>query len=168
MLCQARGASATAVLRELRAAGRPGAALRQLYAGCGSAALCSAAIGAIYLLAFYSAKRLATKAASSATARQQQQQRQGSASAGSSSGGSQLGDGAGRHPPLNSEGTHPLVASAAGLAASLAGSVFEAPMEMFKLRTQAGALNGPMLHCMFREASQRGLGSLYATYAAFM
>ncbi len=33
---------------------------------------------------------------------------------------------------------------------------------------QAGALDGPMLHTMAREASTRGLGALYATYGAFM
>ena len=38
VLCQARGASTGAVLAELRALGCSGRALRQLYAGCGSAA----------------------------------------------------------------------------------------------------------------------------------
>ncbi|PRW33110.1 mitochondrial carrier [Chlorella sorokiniana] len=180
VLCQARGSSTGAVLAELRALGCSGRALRQLYAGCGSAALCSAAIGAVYLLAFYSAKRLVAAAATTAAAAKQQQQQQQqlvvaagqpherqrpAANAGSAS---QLADGSSAHPPLNSEGTHPLVASLAGVIASLAGSVFEAPMEMFKLRTQAGALDGPMLRTMAREASTRGLGALYATYGAFM
>lgn len=137
MLCQARGCSAAAVLAELRAPGCNARMLRQLYAGCGSAALCSAAIGAVYLLAFYSAKRLgaAVAARGSAAAAPQQQQQAGGRKADA---GSQLADGSAGHPPLSREGTHPLVASLAGVVASLAGSVFEAPMEMFKLRTQVG------------------------------
>ena len=124
VLCQARGSSTGAVLAELRALGCSSRALRQLYAGCGSAALCSAAIGAVYLLAFYSAKRLVAAAATTAAAAKQQQQQQQQqqqlvvaagqpherlqpgAKAGS---GSQLADGSTAHPPLNSEGTHPLV-----------------------------------------------------------
>ena len=218
MLCQARGSSAGAVLAELRALGCSGRALRQLYAGCGSAALCSAAIGAVYLLAFYSAKRLVAAAATGATAQKQQQQqqqlvvgagqpherRQPGGKSGRSGSGSQLADGSTAHLPLNSEGTHPLVsavgcaalqgaaglclaaetagvllvlggalpqlrpsciapltqrashapsfapqvASLAGVIASLAGSVFEAPMEMFKLRT-------PVCRCVLCGACRR-------------
>ena len=153
VLCQARGASTGAVLAELRALGCSGRALRQLYAGCGSAALCSAAIGAMYLLTFYSAKRLGTAMLGSAEDRQQQQQQQLSSSSGgrqqpgsSGKGSQQPGGSATAHPPVapNSEATHPLVASLAGVVASLAGSVFEAPMEMFKLRTQVG---GGVLCC---------------------
>ena len=197
VLCQARGSSTGAVLAELRALGCSGRALRQLYAGCGSAALCSAAIGAVYLLAFYSAKRVVAAAATTAAAAKQQQQQQQlvvaagqpherQRPAGKAGSGSQLADGSVAHLPLNSEGSHPLVsgncagrawrpvgslwaaaiqqrgclvggrhrvhantrhpapapvsqvASLAGVIASLAGSVFEAPMEMFKLRTQVG------------------------------
>ena len=147
VLCQARGASTAAVIAELRALGCNGAALRKLYAGCGSAALCSAAIGAVYLLTFYSAKRvgaafLAQQQQQLQQLQQQQQQpsgRQQQPAKHGSACGSQLADGGAGHPPLSCEGTHPLVASLAGVVASLAGSVFEAPMEMFKLRTQVGA-----------------------------
>jgi hypothetical protein len=126
VLCQARGAPAAAVLAELRRSGRPAAALRSLYAGCGSAALCSAAIGAVYLLAFYSARRLG---AAVAAKQQHRRQQRGGQQAGARGSGGPAGSAA--------EGTSALVASAAGVAASLAGSLLEAPMEMFKLRTQA-------------------------------
>ncbi|KAI3431773.1 hypothetical protein D9Q98_010529 [Chlorella vulgaris] len=162
VLCQARGTNTGAVLAELRALGCNTRAARQLYAGCGSAALCSAAIGAIYLLAFYSAKRLGTAALAAQQRRQQQQGRFQPRVAGVAGGAGSEGQ------AVASEGTHPLVASLAGVAASLAGSVFEAPMEMFKLRTQAGALQGPMLGSMMREFSSHGLASLYTTYGAFM
>lgn len=133
VLCQARGTNTGAVLAELRALGCNTRAARQLYAGCGSAALCSAAIGAIYLLAFYSAKRLGTAALAAQQRRQQQQGRFQPRVAGVAGGAGSEGQ------AVASEGTHPLVASLAGVAASLAGSVFEAPMEMFKLRTQVCA-----------------------------
>jgi hypothetical protein len=129
VLCQARGASAAAVLAELALAGRarPGAAIRQLYAGCGAAALCSAAIGAVYLLAFYSAKRLGTRLCS---ATRSSGSSSGSSSSSSSTSGSIEGGGE-AGAVLGAEAT-----AAAGVLASLAGSIFEAPMEMFKLRTQ--------------------------------
>ena len=139
MLCQARGSSTGAVLAELRALGCSGRALRQLYAGCGSAALCSAAIGAVYLLAFYSAKRVVAAAATTAAAAKQQQQQQQQLivaagqpherqrPAGQAGSGSQLADGSVAHPPLNSEGTHPLVSgSCAGKTWQPVGSLWAA------------------------------------------
>ena len=131
--CQAQGTSAAVVLAELRAMGFSAATLRTLYAGCGSAALCSAVIGAFYLLAFYTVKRLGSEVAARHTAR-----RSGAAAApsagrstnsGAAGSGSQLADGTAGRPPLNAEGTHPLVASLAGVSASVIASVFEAPSE---------------------------------------
>lgn len=143
--CQAQGANAGVILRELRAMGPSMRTLRTLYAGMGSSALCSAVIGAFYLLAFYTVKRVGGEAAG----RWQRRQAAGVAAAGAvaaaggsessesrGSGrllqqtmGSQLADGTSARPPLNVEGTHPLVASLAGISASVIASVFEAPSE---------------------------------------
>lgn len=104
--------------------------VRTLYAGMGSAALCSAVIGAFYLLAFYTVKRVGSE-----VAQRHQQQRAVAAAGGTTSRrgaqttGSQLADGTTQRPPLNVEGTHPLVASLAGISASIVASVFEAPSE---------------------------------------
>ncbi|GAB4823614.1 hypothetical protein N2152v2_010660 [Parachlorella kessleri] len=174
--CQAQGANASVVLSELRSMGVSGRTLRSLYAGMGSSALCSAVIGALYLLAFYTVKRVG----GDVMQRRQMQRRsleglqqgqqccrspQGSAAAT----GSQLANGTSQRPPLNAEGTHPLVASLAGVSASVIASVFEAPMETYKLRAQAGALaGGSMMGTMLSTAVCQGLGALYWSYGAFM
>ena len=139
-MCQARGASTGVVIRELAAMGFNARTLRTLYAGCGPSAVCSAAIGAVYLLAFYALKRAGTQLAC-----QQQQQRRRRQPAGAAA--SQLGGAGSARPPLNSEGTHPVVASLAGTGASLVGSIFEAPMESFKLRAQVSSWLGFGLPC---------------------
>lgn len=139
--CQARGASTATVLRDLAGRG-PSAALRALYAGCGSAALGAAALGSVYLVAFFAAKRVGHAAVA---ARQQRQ-----------------------HGAEATEGAETLVAAAAGLAASVLGSVVESPIELFKVRTQAGAADGPVFAQIARTASTQGLGPLYWSLLPFL
>ncbi len=145
--CQAQGASTGVVLAELRAMGASTRTLRTLYAGMGSSALCSAVIGALYLLAFYTVKRVGGDFAQrrqqqmAASAAGQQRQRQVAAArspAATAAMGSQLVDGTTQRPPLNAEGTHPLVASLAGVSASIIASVFEAPSEWLGLPRASG------------------------------
>lgn len=123
--------------------------VRTLYAGMGSAALCSAVIGAFYLLAFYTVKRVGNDFAQRRQQRLRQQQQQQSSSSQQQgrrqqkvqTTGSQLADGTNQRPPLNVEGTHPLVASLAGVSASVIASVFEAPSESWGGRAKEGPLH---------------------------
>ena len=60
--CQAQGSCVRGVLSGLRARHLgPVQTLRSMYAGCGSAATCSAIIGAAYLVTFYHTKGLLTR-----------------------------------------------------------------------------------------------------------
>jgi hypothetical protein len=163
---QARGSSTLAVLFDLSAAG-PAAAARRLYAGCGSAAVGAAALGSLYLVTFFAAKRLGQAAADgqaaaaaaaakhprqqepAAAAREQQQQQQGAGGAGGARSAA-------------------AVAAFAGVAASLVSSVVESPLELFKVRTQAGAAQGFILGNMARMVRSQGLGPLYLTLAPFL
>ena len=62
--CQAQGARVGDVISCLRAQNLgPLQLLRTLYAGCGSAATCSAVIGAVYLVTFFHAKRMLSRCA---------------------------------------------------------------------------------------------------------
>jgi solute carrier family 25 S-adenosylmethionine transporter 26 len=142
--CQARGCSAGTALTRTLALG-PTAALRTLYAGMGGAAAGAAAIGSLYLLTFYAAKRAGASLARVAAA-----------------------------PSSSSEDTAssstPIVASVAGAAASVVGSLIEAPIEAFKVRAQAGADigGGGMLSGMVRMAAVHGLAPLYASFVPYL
>lgn len=60
--CQAQGTCVSGVLACLQARQLgPLQTLRAMYAGCGSSALCSTVIGAVYLVAFYQTKGLLTR-----------------------------------------------------------------------------------------------------------
>ncbi|KAK9915977.1 hypothetical protein WJX75_006833 [Coccomyxa subellipsoidea] len=50
----------------------------------------------------------------------------------------------------------------------MVGSIFEAPMEMFKHRTQAGLIQGRMLNNMSAALRTNGIGALYSGYLAFI
>lgn len=130
--CQANGQGAGPALRELLAHGLHEKTIRQLYAGLGSAAACSALIGAAHLLVFYGAKR------------------------------------ASNNSKEHNGASTPMVTSLAGLAASLAGSVLEVPIENWRVRAQAGALKRPILSDMLSALSHGGLGALYWSYGAFL
>lgn len=147
--CQAGSISVRQALRETMALG-PAAALRTLYAGMGSTALGAAAIGSIYLLTFYAAKRAGASLARIAT--EKSNSTNGTASTSS--------DGI--------SSAAPLIASAAGAAASIVGSLIEAPIEAFKVRAQAGAGDGPMLASMARLVATQGLAPLYCSFVPFL
>lgn len=168
--CQAQGANAGTVLQELRGMGCKISTVRALYAGMGSAALCSAVIGAFYLLSFYTVKRVGNRMVQQHQRQQQVQQAVAAASLSLQAAPQPDGDGAAPSGlPSQAEGTHPLVASLAGVSASVVASIFESPMETYKLRAQAGAIPvGSMLGTMVSSALCQGLASLYWSYGAFM
>lgn len=141
---QARAATTGAVLTELLALG-PAAVVRTLYAGVGSAAVGAAAMGSIYLVAFFGAKRIGQSVATAAAAARR----------------SDGGEGASKSPSA-------LIASAAGATASIVSSVIEAPIEQFKVRIQAGATQGPMLTSMIKTVSAQGLPALYWSFVPFL
>ena len=142
--CQAGNIGAGQALRETLALG-PGNAIRTLYAGMGSTALGAAAIGSLYLLTFYAAKRAGTSIVA-ATSKPSSENKSSSAS--------------------------PLVASAAGAAASIVGSIIEAPIEAFKVRAQAGAIGasggGSMLGSMASLVVTQGFAPLYCSFLPFL
>lgn len=141
--CQAGSISVRQALTETMALG-PASALRTLYAGMGSTALGAAAIGSIYLLTFYAAKRAGASLARIAAQKSNNSNSEDPSSAA------------------------PLIASAAGAAASIVGSLIEAPIEAFKVRAQAGAGDGPMLASMARLVATQGLAPLYCSFVPFL
>lgn len=143
--CQAANIGAGQAIRETLALG-PSNAIRTLYAGMGSTALGAAAIGSLYLLTFYAAKRAGTSIESTLS----KEKTQTSTCGGSSS-------------------ASPLVASAAGAAASIVGSFIDAPIEAFKVRAQAGAGgSGSMLGSMASLVVTQGFAPLYCSFLPFL
>ena len=152
--CQAGSIPVKQALQETLSLG-PAAALRTLYAGMGSTALGAAAIGSIYLLTFYAAKRAGTSLTRIAAQKSDAANR---ATSGTSS--------ASREDP--STAAAPFIASAAGAAASIVGSLIDAPIEAFKVRAQAGTGDGPMLMSMARLVATQGLAPLYCSFVPFL
>jgi hypothetical protein len=112
----------------------------------GSTALGAAAIGSLYLLTFYAAKRAGTSIESKFSKKAD-------------------------HPSSSNETTSasPLVASAAGAAASIVGSFIDAPIEAFKVRAQAGAGgSGSMLGSMASLVLTQGFAPLYCSFLPFL
>jgi len=140
--CQAANIGAGQAIRETLALG-PSNAIKTLYAGMGSTALGAAAIGSLYLLTFYAAKRAGTSIESKLS----KKNTESSTSAGSSS-------------------ASPLVASAAGAAASVVGSFIDAPIEAFKVRAQTGS--GSMLGSMASLVVTQGFAPLYCSILPFL
>jgi solute carrier family 25 S-adenosylmethionine transporter 26 len=148
--CQAANIGAGQALRETFALG-PSNAIRTLYAGMGSTALGAAAIGSLYLLTFYAAKRAGTTIESKVAK-----------TSGKTTGTTSSGDEA-------TTSASPLVASAAGAAASIVGSILEAPIEAFKVRAQAGAGgSGSMLGSMATLVVTQGFAPLYCSFLPFL
>lgn len=119
--CQSDSVNARAVLAQLLAQGGP-SALRALYAGFVSAALCSVLVGSVHYASFCVSKRMALQAAGA-----------GSSDAGSSGGHGGGGDGAN------------LVAATVG---ALATALVESPCELFRHQAQAGTVSGNFLREM--------------------
>jgi solute carrier family 25 (mitochondrial S-adenosylmethionine transporter), member 26 len=148
---QARSAGTIAVLRDMLSCG-PSIAVRRLYAGVGSATLGAAAMGSIYLVAFYGAKRAGqalTQLSRSSGGRKADEWR-----------AKQQGSGGREHAAL--------IASAAGIAASAISSLIEAPIELGKVRAQAGSSQGSVLGNMFRAVNASGPAVLYSSFVPFL
>ena len=165
--CQAAGNGTVQVLNDVFSTGFKRSNIRHLYAGAGSAALCSAIIGAAHLLVFYAVKRAGTNANEIDTIRNIKNNKNNSSTTSSSSSSSSKDVTTSSSTSMNGNST-PIIASLAGLAASLAGSLLEVPVENWRVRAQAGTLKQPMLKDMMGALSSRGLGALYWSYGAFL
>ena len=95
----------------------PSSAIRTLYAGMGTTALGAAAVGSLYLLTFYAAKRAGQSFVSTSSDSDNVSTSNSSRS-----------------------GTTPWVGAVAAVAASAVGSLIEAPIESFKVKKQAGVV----------------------------
>ena len=134
VICQAADCSPRAALALLAPRGAPrGALLTALYRGCGPAAISSAAVGAVYLVTFSLARRATARATAETSVSSLPPAATPSA------------DGTPPPPPPPSP---PSAAAATGAAAvgavacSVATALMEAPLELFRHRTQAGVGGG--------------------------
>lgn len=155
--CQAHSTSAAHVLQELFRLG-PAVACRKLYAGVGSAAIVAAAMGSLYLFAFYSVKRMGGSVVCMAESASRRNTEMSTEVFNPSR---MVGDECARGNPW-------IASAAAGLMASMMASLVEAPMEQFKIRTQAGTQRGPIFKNMTSAVSRQGSSVLYAALLPFL
>lgn len=139
--CQSDGLAAAAVLQQLFSNGGP-AALKALYAGVMSAALCSVLVGSVHYASFCCSKRLALQGLDAA-----------SSSSSSSHGGSD-----------SSHSANMLAASIGALATALV----ESPVELFRHQAQAGTVGGNFVQEMATSVRKNGIGSLYWGFVPFL
>ena len=158
VICQAADCSPRAALALLAPRGAPrGALLTALYRGCGPAAISSAAVGAVYLVTFSLARRATARATAVAPV--------------SAALLSTTTDGTPSLPPPSP--STPSVAAATGAAAvgavacSVATALMEAPLELFRHRTQAGVGGGLRAQAAAALAAG-GVGELYRGFFPYL
>lgn len=137
--CQSECVSAGIIIRDLFS--RPGA-LRVLYSGFGSAALCSMVVGSIHYVSFCMSKRLALSTAA--------------ALSGSDPKASELGSSS--NPGAAVAATANLFAAVMG---ALATALVESPVELFRHQAQAGLVSGNFMKEMMVTLRTQGPMGLY-------
>ncbi|KAK9809175.1 hypothetical protein WJX72_010841 [[Myrmecia] bisecta] len=144
--CQAQGAGMATVIRQFYAMGMRKSTLKALYAGMGPSALCSCFIGAVYLV-HHDHSSFAGEPHSLHLAVPE------------------LADGEAEAVGANSTAW---VATLSAFVSSIVTSTFEAPVELFRHRLQAGFVGGNMLGNMRSALSAGGVSSLYWNYSPFL
>lgn len=143
--CQAHSEKTMTILRDVFSLG-PAVGFRRLYAGVGTSAVVAGAIGSLYLLAFYSVKRLGNKWICE---------------------NREVSKKSNMVNSLESD-SNPWIVSVAGITASVVGSLVEAPIDQFKVRAQAGTLAGSIFQNMSLSMSQNGCFLLYSSLFPFL